>query len=195
MRIGNGASTQFQLDVYGEVLSALYGAMVAGIDGDDMTWPLVRAVLGHLERVMDRPDSGLWEVRGVERHFTHSRVMVWVAFDRAVQMVEGFGLDGPVDRWRELRDQVHAEVCERGWNEECGAFTQYYGGTGLDAALLVIPSVGFLPGEDPRVRSTVDAVCATLRHGALVDRYETTEEVDGLPAGGGVVPRPARSGW
>ncbi|MCW2607023.1 MAG: glycoside hydrolase family 15 protein [Frankiales bacterium] len=185
VRIGNGASTQFQLDVYGEVLSALHAAMASGIDGDEMSWPLVRAVLAHLEQVMDRPDAGLWEVRGEQRHFTHSRVMVWVAFDRAVRMVEEFGLEGPVERWRELRDQVHAEVCERGWNDDVRAFTQYYGGAGLDAALLVVPSVGFLPGDDPRVRATVDAVCTALRRGPLVDRYETTEEVDGLPPGEG----------
>jgi GH15 family glucan-1,4-alpha-glucosidase len=142
-------------------------------------------VLGHLETVMDRPDNGIWEVRGELRHFTHSRVMVWVAFDRAVKMVERFGFDGPVERWRALRDQVHAEVCEHGWNAESGAFTQYYGGTGLDAALLVVPSVGFLPGDDPRVVSTVDAVCARLRRGPLVDRYETADGVDGLPPGEG----------
>ena len=185
VRIGNGASAQFQLDVYGEVLSAMYAAKSAGIDGDEMAWPLLRAVLGHLEQVMDRPDSGLWEVRGVERHFTHSRVMVWVAFDRAVRMVEEFGLQGPVERWRTLRDQVHAEVCEQGWDERIGSFTQYYGGTGLDAALLVVPSVGFLPGDDPRVVSTVDAISRALRRGPLVDRYETTEELDGLPPGEG----------
>ncbi len=185
VRIGNGASTQFQLDVYGEVLSAMHAALEAGIDGDDMTWPLVRAVLAHLETVMDRPDSGLWEVRGEERHFTHSRVMVWVAFDRAVRMAEQFSLDGPVERWRELRDQVHAEVCERGWNDDAGAFTQYYGGEGLDAAMLVMASVGFLPGDDPRVVSTVEAICARLRHGPFVDRYETTEQLDGLPPGEG----------
>lgn len=143
-----------------------------------------RGVLKHLENIRDRPDHGIWEVRGPDRYFTHSRVMVWVAFDRAVRAVEEDGLPGPVERWRELRDQVHAEVLEHGWNPEIGAFTQYYGSTTLDAATLLIPSVGFLPGEDERVRSTVRAVQRELQRGVFVDRYSTSEgtnELDDLP--------------
>ncbi len=185
VRIGNAAAAQFQLDVFGEVLSALHEAQSAGLGVDAFSWSVQRAVLAHLETVMDQPDSGLWEVRGPLRHFTHSHVMVWVAFDRAVRTAESFGLDGPVDRWRRLRDQVHAEVCDRGWNPAIGAFTQYYGGDTLDAALLVMPLVGFLPGDDPRVVSTVEVISARLRHGALVDRYETAEGTDGLPPGEG----------
>ena len=185
VRVGNGAATQFQLDVYGEVLSALHAARAAGLGQDDFSWSVQRAILGHLEHAVDRPDSGLWEVRGPERHFTHSKVMAWVAFDRGVRTVEDHGVDGPVERWRALRDRIHAEVCERGWNPGVGAFTQYYGGTRLDAALLVLPAVGFLPGDDPRVVSTIAAIDARLRHGPLVDRYETTEDLDGLPPGEG----------
>ncbi|MDP9101371.1 MAG: glycoside hydrolase family 15 protein [Actinomycetota bacterium] len=185
VRVGNEAATQFQLDVYGEVLSAMYAAQRAGLGGDAFSWSVQRAVLGHLEAVMDQPDNGIWEVRGPRRHFTHSRVMVWVAFDRAVRSAEEFGLDGPVERWRELRDQVHAQVCDLGWNESVGAFTQSFGSTDLDAAVLIMPIVGFLPGDDPRVVATVDAISRTLRHGALVDRYQTHPDVDGLPAGEG----------
>ena len=186
VRVGNAASEQFQLDVYGEVLSALHAARTAGLGvDDDDAWEVQKAILAHLETVLDQPDSGLWEVRGPRRHFTHSRVMVWVAFDRAVKDVEMHSLEGDVETWRRLRDQVHAEVCERGWNDEVGAFTQYYGGKGLDAALLIMAAVGFLPGDDPRVLKTIDAVCAKLRRGCLVDRYETTEDVDGLPPGEG----------
>jgi glucoamylase len=134
---------------------------------------------------MDKPDSGLWEVRGVERHFTFSKVMVWVAFDRAVRSVEELGATGDVERWRELRDRVHADVCEQGWNDELGAFTQYYGGTELDASVLVMASVGFLPGTDPRFVSTVAAVERQLRTGPFVKRYQTAEHIDGLPPGEG----------
>jgi glucoamylase len=185
VRIGNAASKQFQLDVYGEVLSAMFAAQEAGLDSEEMAWSVQRAVLDHLEKVMSRPDSGLWEVRGPERHFTYSKVMTWVAFDRAVRSVEEHGMEGPVEHWRELRDQVHAEICAKGWNEELGAFTQYYGGTELDASLLVMPTVGFLPGTDPRFVSTVAAIERTLRHGVFVDRYQTSQDVDGLPPGEG----------
>ena len=185
VRIGNAASKQFQLDVYGEVLSALFAAREAGLDNDSISWSVQRAVLTHLETVMSLPDSGLWEVRGPERHFTYSKVMVWVAFDRAVRSVEDHGVDGPVEHWRELRDAVHAEICAQAWNDELGTFTQYYGGTELDASLLVMPMVGFLPGGDPRFVSTVAAIERGLRNGVFVDRYQTTEDVDGLPPGEG----------
>ena len=179
VRIGNGAATQFQLDVYGELFAALFLARKAGLDGEPVAWAVQTSVLGHLERVRGEPDAGLWEVRGPLRRFTHSQIMVWVAFDRAVRSVEELGVDGDVERWRQLRDQVHAEVCELGWNAEVGAFTQFYGGTGLDASLLVMAKVGFLPGDDPRVVATVDAISRELRHGPLVDRYATHLTVDG----------------
>ena len=190
VRTGNGAATQFQLDVYGELLSALHLAAVNGLDGDPFAWAVQKAVLAHLEQVMGEPDSGLWEVRGPLRRFTHSQVMVWVAFDRGVRSAELLGLDGDVERWRELRERVHAEVCALGWNAELGAFTQYYGGMALDASLLVLGKVGFLPGDDPRVVSTVDAISRALRRGPLVDRYATEllvdgATVDGLTAGEG----------
>jgi GH15 family glucan-1,4-alpha-glucosidase len=185
VRIGNAASQQFQLDVFGEVMSALYAAREAGLEGDGFSWSVQRAVMTHLEKVMDRPDSGLWEVRGPERHFTYSKVMTWVAFARAVRAVENHGVDGPVERWRELRDQVHAEICEKAWNDELQSFTQSYGGDELDASLLVMPTVGFLEGTDPRFLSTLAAIERTLRHGIFVDRYETREEIDGLPPGEG----------
>ena len=182
VRIGNAASEQFQLDVYGEVLSALHDARAAGIlaADDDDAWALQRAVLGRLVEVMHEPDSGLWEARSEPQHYVHSRVMVWVAFDRAVQAVETYGLAGDVELWRTLRDEVHAEVCERGWDAERQTFTQHFGSTSLDAAVLIMPSVGFLPGDDPRVVSTIAAVTRTLRHGCLVDRYDGGEASDGL---------------
>ncbi|MDP3714725.1 MAG: glycoside hydrolase family 15 protein [Mycobacteriales bacterium] len=185
VRIGNAAAEQFQLDVYGEVMAALATARDAGIDGDAFAWAVQRSGLRRLEQVMDEPDFGIWEVRGEKRHFTHSKLMVWVAFDRAVRAVEEHGLEGPVEHWRALRDRVHAEVCDKGWSETCQAFTQSYGSDALDASLLVMPLVGFLPGDDPRVLSTIDAICSTLRTGPLVARYETIEELDGLPPGEG----------
>ncbi|GAC1442202.1 MAG: glycoside hydrolase family 15 protein [Mycobacteriales bacterium] len=185
VRVGNAASQQFQLDVYGEVMSALFAARQAGLAGDGISWSVQREVLSHLETVMFLPDSGLWEVRGPERHFTYSKVMTWVAFDRAVRSVEEQGVDGPVEHWRELRDQMHAEICQQAWNDEISAFTQYYGGSELDASLLVMPSVGFLPGTDPRFVSTLAAIEKALRHGVFVDRYQTKQDIDGLPPGEG----------
>ena len=185
VRIGNAASQQFQLDVYGEVMSALFAAAEAGLEGDGISWSVQRTVMQHLETVMSLPDSGLWEVRGPERHFTYSKVMTWVAFDRAVRAVETHGVDGPLEHWREVRAAVHAEICDQAWNEELQSFTQYYGGTELDASLLVMPSVGFLPGNDPRFVSTLEAIERTLRRGIFVDRYETKEDLDGLPPGEG----------
>jgi len=179
VRIGNAAFGQLQLDVFGEVMDALYLARRRGVNSSDRAWALQSALMEHLATIWQQPDRGIWEVRGPERHFTHSRVMVWVAFDRAVRTAEEFGLDGPVQKWRDLRDEVHAEVCAEGWNAELGTFTQYYGGTELDAAVLLIPSVGFLPGDDHRVRSTVDAIDKKLRHGDVVDRYSTSETAGG----------------
>jgi len=179
VRIGNAAFGQLQLDVFGEVMDALYLARRRGVNSSDRAWALQSELMEHLATIWQQPDRGIWEVRGPERHFTHSRVMVWVAFDRAVRTAEEFGLDGPVQKWRDLRDEVHAEVCAEGWNAELGTFTQYYGGTELDAAVLLIPSVGFLPGDDHRVSSTVDAIGAKLRHGDVVDRYSTSETAGG----------------
>ena len=179
VRIGNAAAGQLQLDVFGEVMDALYLARVKGLDDSELAWSLQRALLDHLAGIWQDADHGIWEVRGPARPFTHSRVMVWVAFDRAVRTVEEFGVDGPVQRWRELRDAVHAQVCAQAWNPEVGAFTQYYGGRELDASALLIPSVGFLPGDDPRVVSTVDAIGRNLRHGDVVERYTTSDAQGG----------------
>ncbi len=186
VRIGNAAVEQLQLDVYGEVMDAMHLARRAGINNDPSSWNLQRALMSFLERGWDQPDEGLWEVRGPRRHFTHSKVMVWVAFDRAVKAVERFGLEGPVERWRQLRAEVHAQVCERGFDASRGAFTQYYGSDTLDASLLMIPLVGFLPADDPRVLGTVAAIERELKRDGLMHRYHTRSHVDGLPEGEGV---------
>jgi glucoamylase len=183
VRIGNAAYRQLQLDVYGEVMDALHLARERGIPETPDSWAMQRGLMRQLEKVWEKPDNGLWEVRGQGRHFTHSRVMLWVAFDRAVRAVEEDDLPGPVQRWKELRQQIHDEVLEFGFNERRGAFTQYYGGDELDAATLLIPAVGFLPGTDPRVCSTLDAIGKELKHGDLIDRYGTgpdESDVDGL---------------
>jgi GH15 family glucan-1,4-alpha-glucosidase len=188
VRMGNGASEQVQLDVYGEVMDALYQSRAHGLAAEEQAWSLQRALLRHLGDAWCEPDNGIWEIRGEKRHFTHSKVMAWVAFDRAVRSVEEQGLPGPVDEWRATRDEIHAEVCERGFSEALDSFAQYYGGSELDASLLLIPLVGFLPIDDPRVVGTVDAVERELLHEGLVLRYRTTDdgEVDGLPKGEGV---------
>jgi len=187
VRIGNAASDQFQLDVYGEVMDSLHVARRIGVEPDPDTWALELALMQSLEQRWREPDEGIWEVRGPRRHFTHSKVMAWVAFDRAIRAVENSGLEGPVDRWRVQRDEVHAEVCEHGWDEELGAFVQAYDVQRLDASLLMIPLVGFLPIDDPRVISTMEVIQRDLTYEGLVLRYETLEnaDVDGLPAGEG----------
>jgi GH15 family glucan-1,4-alpha-glucosidase len=186
VRVGNAAAQQRQLDVYGEVMDALYQACKAGLGRNDMAWDLQRALLGHLEKVWFDPDAGIWEVRGPPRHFTYSKVMCWVAFDRGIKMVEGLGLPGPMARWRELRSRIHADVCSRGYSERRGCFVQSYGSEELDAALLLIPTTGFLPATDPRVVRTVEAIERELTVDGLVLRYRTHEAVDGLPPGEGV---------
>jgi GH15 family glucan-1,4-alpha-glucosidase len=188
VRIGNGASEQVQLDVYGEVMDALYQARAHGLFADEPAWALQQALLRHLADAWHEPDNGIWEIRGEKRHFTHSKVMAWVAFDRAVRSAEEQGLHGPVDEWRVTRGEIHAEVCERGYSQALGSFTQYYGGSELDASLLLLPLVGFLPIDDPRVVATIDAVERELLHDGLVLRYRTADKgaVDGLPAGEGV---------
>jgi GH15 family glucan-1,4-alpha-glucosidase len=188
VRVGNKASEQFQLDVYGEVLDALHQGRVHELEVSKEAWALQRRVLGFLEHAWKEPDEGIWEVRGPRRHFTHSKVMAWVAFDRGVQAVERFGRTGPVERWRELRAQIHAEVSKRGFDVELNSFTQSYGSKRLDASLLIIPLVGFLPADDPRMIGTVAAIERELVRDGLVYRYaqdEAGRSVDGLPPGEG----------
>jgi GH15 family glucan-1,4-alpha-glucosidase len=188
VRVGNGASTQFQLDVYGEVLDVLHQARRREIDPDDQSWAIQRLMLANLERRWHEPDEGIWEVRGPQRHFTHSKVMAWVALDRGVKAVEDFGREGDAERWRRVRDEIHAEVLERGYDEELGSFVQSYDSKRLDASLLTIPLFGFLPPDDPRVRGTLEAVRRELLVDGFVQRYrhdEEVESVDGLPAGEG----------
>ena len=189
VRVGNRASEQLQLDVYGEILDALYQARGQGMETTETSWAVQRKLLEYLEQAWREPDQGIWEVRGPRRHFTHSKVMAWVAFDRAVRSVEGQGLSGPVDRWRRLRDEIHEEVCRKGFDPQLGAFTQFYGSKRLDAALLLIPLVGFLPADDERVRGTVDAIQRELLRDGFLERYPADAEtaaVDGLPPGEGV---------
>jgi GH15 family glucan-1,4-alpha-glucosidase len=185
VRIGNGAHTQFQLDVFGEVMDALFQSWRSGLVPDDHGWRIERAFVDFLESNWQQPDYGIWEVRGPARHFTHSKVMAWVALDRAVKGIQQFGVDGPLDRWTALRDEIHADVCRNGFNADVGAFVQFYGSSLLDASLLMIPLVGFLPPGDPRVRGTVDAIQRRLTTEAFVARYHTIPDVDGLPPGEG----------
>ena len=186
VRVGNAASEQLQIDVYGEVMDALYQARIHGLPVEEPAWALQQSLLGYLEEAWRKPDQGIWEIRGERRHFVHSKVMAWVAFDRAVRTVETQELDGPVDRWRAQRDEIHAEVCEHGFDAHLGSFTQSYGSPELDASLLVLPLVGFLPAADPRIRGTVEAVERELVQDGLVLRYITRAGVDGLPPGEGV---------
>ncbi|WP_406860142.1 glycoside hydrolase family 15 protein [Streptomyces sp. HUAS MG47] len=182
VRIGNAAVEQTQLDVYGEVIDSLFRAREAGIPAEPHAWNLQKSLLGFLESTWREPDEGLWEVRGPRRHFTHSKVMAWVAADRAVRTLEADpSLDGDPARWRAMRDEVHAEVCARAYDPERNTFTQSYGSAELDAATLLIPRVGFLPPDDPRVVGTVEAVRRELGHGGFVRRYTPAQEIDGLP--------------
>ncbi|KQP51326.1 glycoside hydrolase family 15 protein [Methylobacterium sp. Leaf108] len=187
VRIGNAAVDQFQLDVYGEIFDALFQARQRGLLGDRDGWRVGLALLRHLETVWTEPDEGIWEVRGGRRHFVHSKVMAWVAFDRAIRAYEdGDAPDAPVDRWRATRDRIHAEVCQKGFDPELGSFVQFYGGKSLDASLLLIALVGFLPQDDPRVVGTVAAIGRTLMRDGLVLRYDTEDQAtDGLPGGEG----------
>jgi GH15 family glucan-1,4-alpha-glucosidase len=188
VRVGNGACTQFQLDVYGEVLDVLHQARRHRIAPDDQSWAIQRLMLANLEERWHEPDEGIWEVRGPKRHFTHSKVMAWVAFDRGVKAVEEFGRDGAADRWRDSRDAIKAEVLDQGYDEELGSFVQYYGSDRVDASLLTIPLFGFLPSDDPRVRGTLEAVRRELLVDGFVHRYRHDtdgESVDGLPPGEG----------
>ena len=189
VRRGNAASNQFQLDVYGEVLGTMYRAHEAGIENRETDWRLQAALMNFLESNWNKPDEGIWEVRGGAKHFTHSKMMAWVAFDRAVKLVEECGCRSPehVARWRKIRDQIHQEVCTRGFNTTKNAFTQYYGSDALDASLLQMPLAGFLPSTDKRIRGTIAAIERELMRDGFVLRYRPQEEgVDGLPGNEGV---------
>lgn len=185
VRVGNAAAQQFQLDVYGEVIDVMHQARQKGLAVDRVAWELERCLVKYVAEHWEKPDSGIWEVRGPARHFTHSKVLAWVAMDRAVQACEKFGLPGDADEWRAVRDRIHAEVCERGYSQKRGAFVQSLDSDKLDASLLMIPLVGFLPAEDERVKSTISAIEKNLMWNGFVLRYHTETEVDGLPQGEG----------
>ncbi len=185
VRIGNDAYRQHQLDVYGEVMDALHLARRKGLPPDDDAWRVQRALLEFLETDWQHPDEGIWEVRGPRRQFTHSKVMAWVAMDRAVKAVEWFGLPGEAGRWRCLRREIHEQVCQAGFNPEVNSFVQFYGSQEPDASLLMLPLVGFLPADDPRMRGTVDYIQRVLLRDGFVARYPTHPEIDGLPEGEG----------
>jgi GH15 family glucan-1,4-alpha-glucosidase len=185
VRIGNAAHEQLQLDVYGEVMDALHQARRGGLQLTDADWAFQCSVLKHLETVWQQPDYGLWEIRGKPRHFTYSKVMCWVAFDRAINDVEVFGLSGPVHHWRRIRQIIHNDVCERGFDDELGSFVQSYGSKELDASLLLLPTVGFLAPSDPRIKGTIEAVEKRLFVDGFLLRYDTHTSDDGLPAGEG----------
>jgi GH15 family glucan-1,4-alpha-glucosidase len=185
VRVGNAAAEQEQIDVYGEVTDALYEARKHNLPASPPAWEFGRHMFELLEQRWREPDEGIWEVRGERRHFTHSKVMAWVAFDRAIKLSQEFGLEGLVGRWRRIRDGIHAQVCSEGWNDELGSFTQAYGSTRLDASLLLLPKVGFLPAEDPRIRGTLEAVRRQLAWEGFLLRYRSDARVDGLPTGEG----------
>jgi GH15 family glucan-1,4-alpha-glucosidase len=189
VRVGNAASGQRQLDVYGEVMDAMHLALTSGVEVDTAAWELEKTLVCGLESLWPDPDEGIWEVRGPRRHFTHSKVMAWVAFDRAIRMAEEFGLEGPIDRWRGVRARIHDEVCEHGFSRARQSFTQFYGSPEVDASLLLLPIVGFLPPSDPRVVGTIAAIERDLLRDGFLLRYAThsrSPEVDGLPPGEGV---------
>ncbi len=185
VRIGNAASEQLQLDVFGEVTEAMHQARNGGLVHAPASWDLQKAIIGHLETIWQQPDEGIWETRGGRKHFTYSKVMAWVAFDRMVKDAEAHGLDGPVEHWKAVRDQVHAEVLQRGFHPGKNSFTQHFDTDELDASLLLIPLVGFLPHDDPRVRGTTAAVERELLKDGYVLRYSTQDSADGLPPGEG----------
>ncbi len=183
VRVGNGAFRQFQGDVFGEVLVALEQARSLGIEENEVSWPLQVAILEHLERSLRRVDHGIWEIRGLPRRFTHSRAMIWAAFDAGVRAVRDHGLPGPADRWARVRDRLRQEILTRGYAEGLGSFVQYYGGTEVDAALLMLPQIGFIDADDPRMLGTVAAIERDLLRDGLLMRYRTETGVDGLAGG------------
>ena len=185
VRLGNAASQQFQLDVYGEVMDTLHLARAARLAPEPAAWGVQVALLNFLESNWQQPDDGIWEMRGPRRHYTHSKVMAWVAFDRAVKDAEAFGHEGPVERWRQIRDAIHAQVCSEGYDAQRNTFVQFYGSLHLDASLLLIPQLGFLPPDDPRVLGTINAIERDLVVDGFVLRYATDVKIDALPAGEG----------
>ena len=185
VRVGNAAAGQLQLDVFGEIMDTLHQGRLGGLSYLEVGWDFQRALLDHLETVWQSPDEGIWEVRGGRRHFTYSKVMAWVAFDRAIKSAEAFGLQGPLDRWRTIREEICDQVCEKAFDPELGAFVQAYGSRQLDASALLIPTVGFLPPHDKRVIGTIAAVERGLMRDGLVLRYDSGATDDGLPPGEG----------
>jgi GH15 family glucan-1,4-alpha-glucosidase len=185
VRIGNAAADQLQLDVYGEIMDAAYHVRAGGLRPPAASWDFQQALLRHLETEWRSPDAGIWEVRGENRHFTHSKVMAWVAFDRGIKGIEEFGLKGPLERWRRIREEIHEEVCRRAYNADLGAFVQAYDSDLLDASALLALQVGFLPPDDPRIQTTIAAVERKLMRDGFVLRYDTVASEDGLPPGEG----------
>jgi len=186
VRAGNAAHNQLQLDVYGEIMDALHQARQGGLGENESGWELQKEFLKHLGTIWREPDEGIWEVRGERLHFTYSKAMAWVAFDRAIKSAEDFSLKGPVDEWRKTRDDIHANVCQYGFDAERGTFVRSYGSKNLDASLLLLPAIGFLPAEDPRIRRTIAAVERELTVDGLMQRYDTEKSEDGLPPGEGL---------
>lgn len=186
VRIGNAAHNQLQLDIFGEVMDALHQAREGGLGAHEAGWAMQREFLLHLARIWHEPDEGLWEVRSGREHFTHSKAMAWLAFDRAVRSAEKFNLPGPVSEWKEIRDRIHADVCTHGFDADLGTFVRAYGSKELDASLLLLPAIGFLPPNDPRIVATIAAIERRLLVGGLVLRYDSETAADGLPAGEGV---------
>jgi GH15 family glucan-1,4-alpha-glucosidase len=186
VRIGNAAAGQLQLDVYGELMDAIYQSRRHGLASAESACPQQHRLIEHLERIWEQPDEGIWEVRGGRRHFTFSKIMAWVALDRTVRDAERYKLAAPLERWRQLRDHIHATICERGFDGSRNTFTQSFGSSELDASLLLMPTMGFLPPDDPRVRGTLAAVEKELLVDGFVLRYRTKTGVDGLPPGEGV---------
>src|SRR6516165_5995630 len=186
VRVGNAASAQLQLDVYGELIDAMHQGRMLSLAPVEAGWPLQQKLIEHLEQIWEQPDEGIWEVRGGRRHFTFSKVMAWVALDRTVHDAERFKFSGPLESWRKVRDRMHATICERGFDSERNAFTQSFGSGELDASLLLMPLVGFLSADDPRVRGTVSAIERELMVDGLVLRYRTASDIDGLARGEGV---------
>jgi GH15 family glucan-1,4-alpha-glucosidase len=185
VRIGNAASQQLQLDVYGEVMGAMHLSRRAGLVDDESAWGLQREMMEYLETIWEGPDEGIWEVRGPRQHFTHSKVMAWLAFDCAVKGIEQFGQQGPLERWREVRARIHDSVCSKGFDRELNSFVQAYGSKELDASLLLLPIVGFLPASDPRIAGTIEQIERQLLQDGFVLRYRSKPGADGLPPGEG----------
>jgi len=185
VRIGNAAHTQLQLDMFGEIMDVHHQARRGGLTTNDSGWDAQTKFLEYLTRIWREPDQGIWEMRGPAQHFTYSKVMAWVAFDRSIKSAENFGLEGPLEEWRRLRDEICDDVCTHAYNSKLGTFVQAYGSDQLDASLLMLPCVGFLPVSDPRIAATIAAIERKLLRDGLVIRYSTEEVKDALPPGEG----------